>query len=136
MIELKKWIFFIFISLLTTACTANDQDTASQNRGINNGEGMADTFEDGLQTDEEQLIEARDHVNMNTTTNDNHYSIAEAEELVRDHLNIDDNSDTVVFFLREENDDYIIQVNHLERNNTATFIVDPNTGKIKKQTNR
>lgn len=133
---MKKWFYFICLALITTACTANNPDTASPSRGINNGEGLADTYEDGLQTEEEQLIEARDHVNMNMTANDNQYSISEAEELVRDHLNIDDNSDTVVFFLREENDNYIIQVNHLERNNKATFIVNPNTGKITKQRGR
>jgi hypothetical protein len=133
---MKKWMLLFCISFIATACANNNDDTASQARGINNGEGLADTFEDGLQTDEEQLIEARDHVNMNMTTNDNHYSITEAEELVRNHLNIDDNSDTVVFFLREENDDYLIQVNHLEGNSAATFIVDPGTGKISKQTER
>ncbi|QOR68358.1 hypothetical protein IM538_09765 [Cytobacillus suaedae] len=130
---MKKWLFIIFLALLTTACTANNPDTASPTHGNNNDEGLTHTFDDGVQTDEEILIEARDHVNINRTTNDNHLSRTEAEELVREHLNIDDNGDIAVFFVREENDNYIIQVNHLEGNSSETFIVDPNTRKITKQ---
>ncbi len=129
---MKKWLFFIFLTLLTTACTANNSDTASPTPGNSNDEGLTHTFDDGVQTDEEILIEARDHVNMNRTTND-YLSRAEAEELLREHLNIDNNGNIAVFFVREENDNYIIQVNHLERNTSETFIVDPITRKITKQ---
>lgn len=129
---MKKWLFIIFLALFTTACTANNSDTASPTPGSNNDEGLTHTFDDGVQTDEEILIEARDHVNMNRTTN-SYLSRAEAEELLREHLNIDDNGNIAVFFVREENDNYIIQVNHLERNSSETFSVDPNTRKITKQ---
>ncbi|MBD8068490.1 hypothetical protein [Bacillus sp. PS06] len=128
---MNRWFFILLCILLMSGCGLSRDEASPTDVDLN--EGMGDTAEDGYQSDEELLVESRTaRININEHGG---YSRFEAEKLVRDYLNITDDSTTVVLFDREENDQYIIHVTEiLDQKNKSDhnewYSVDPHTGKI------
>jgi hypothetical protein len=126
-------LFYVFLCLvILSACGLSRNESSPSDIDLN--EGMGDTAEDGNQSDEELLVESRTaRINLN---NHNGHTRFEAEELVRSYLNIDEDSNTVVVFDREENDKYIIHAFDLlndrkQSNINKWYSVNPKTGEIK-----
>ncbi|WP_078547471.1 hypothetical protein [Litchfieldia alkalitelluris] len=130
---MKRMYCCLICMMLLTSCGLSRYEAKPLGQGDLN-EGLGDTAEDGYQSDEEILVESR-MAKLNIGEKDI-YSRVEAEELVRKHLNLKNDSNTVVLYNREKKDQYLIHVFEINNNKTGGiddwYLVNPNTGKIKK----
>jgi len=135
MIKLISLHLAIIFVVMLTACGTTQDEATPPPEDIDRNEGMADTGENGIQTDEEQLVEARHEVQIDLE-NKKDYTQYEAEQLVKEHLKISNESNSIVIFDHEEDDKYFIRVYNLgdDKNNSekGLYIVDPSTGAVSK----
>ena len=139
MIKRLSFRLVVILVLLLSACSTSEDNSSPPPEDIDRNEGMGDTGENGIQTDEEQLVEARHEARLDLE-NKKDLTQFEAEQLVKEHLNISNQSDTVVMFDHEENDKYFIRVYDLiddkKNSKKGLYIVDPSTGVISNGENK
>jgi len=123
---MKIWIIS-FVLLLLMGCQLNDD----RNFG-NREEGLEHTRMDGLQTNDEMLLESRREVEFI----DDEVQTREAERLLMEYLQIN-NDKQVVQYDHKENGKYILQVyeaDGYEQKPVEWYSVDMKTKEIEKLT--
>ncbi|MFC4320383.1 hypothetical protein [Litchfieldia salsa] len=129
---MNRFLYVFLCLVILSACGLSRNESSPSDIDLN--EGMSDTAEDGNQSDEELLVESRSaRININ---HQNGYSRLESEKLVRNYLNINDKSNAIVLFDREENDNYILKVVETTNDNEKStpykwYSVNPQTGEVK-----
>jgi hypothetical protein len=128
-VRMSKWLSVLLIVCFMVACRGEWQDTEEKN-----GVGLINTGDDNIQTDEEILVESREEFDQNN--NRKPLSHTEAERLVRRHIGINNDPNTIVIYDHKEKGNYIIQVYKVDsslENVEGFYIVNPYTGEITKQ---
>jgi hypothetical protein len=115
-----RFLFLFLLSMLIIGCTPQTDPPAEH---ANDEEGMFEGEHGEEHSSDELLMDSREEVDGTHDT----IATTEAEALVRQHLNIDQNSDTVVVFDSELNGNYIIHVYDLlegEQSGSKWYMVD------------
>lgn len=123
---MKKWTL-PFIFLLLMGCQLNE------NRDLGTEEqGLEHTRSDGVQTNDEILLESRREVKF---VNED-LQVREAERMLMDYLQIDKNQQ-IVQYDHKENGKYILQVynpNGFDQQHVQWYSIDIKTKEIEKLT--
>lgn len=107
-------VWMILCIGLAGCATTNEVDPPAE-AGTDGNEGMLQEEEVEKQPNEDLLIDSREEINGE----DDRITTAEAEELVREHLQIDEGSHTVVAYNSNlEDGRYLIRVNTMKDNTT------------------
>ncbi|MBM6617651.1 hypothetical protein [Bacillus suaedaesalsae] len=128
----------MLICLFMVGCsTTNDAEPPAE-QGTNQDEGMFEGEENDKQSNDDLLIDSREEVDGD---NDDRISTTKAEELVREQLQIDEGSNTVVAYDSETaSGHYLIRVNTVhddttnqhETDHDGLYTVNAITGEIQK----
>jgi|GEM_PF-5537507 len=123
---MKKYAMFFFTLYLLTACNIVDEDEATN---INQEEeGLLQTGNDHVRTNDDVLVEAREEVNFDQDREPLHPT--QAEELVKEKLGVKRDENTIVQYDHVEDGHYIVHVYSLEGNrekSEAWYMVDLQT---------
>lgn len=123
---MKKYVMFFLTLFLLTACNIVDKDEATS---INQEEeGLLQTGNDHIRTNDDVLVEAREEVNFDQDREPLHPT--QAEELVKEKLGVKRDENTIVQYDHVEDGHYIVHVYSLEGNrekSEAWYMVDLQT---------
>ncbi|HZH61657.1 MAG TPA: hypothetical protein VEY70_19205 [Metabacillus sp.] len=123
---MKNHVMFLLTLFLLTACNTVDEDEATS---INQEEeGLLQTGNDHVRTNDDVLVEAREEVNFDQDREPLHPT--QAEELVKEKLGVKRDKNTIVQYDHVEDGHYIVHVYSLEGNrekSEAWYMVDLQT---------
>jgi hypothetical protein len=105
--SMHRFLIVFLLSTIAMGCTANDVDPSPEQLSDQQDEGMFEGEIGEMHSNDALLIDSRGEVDGEN----DRISTTAAETLVREHLNVTPNSDTVVVYDSElENDLYVIHV--------------------------
>ncbi len=122
---MKKYVVFLFTLLMLTACNNVNRDEATS---IHQEEGLLQTGNDHVKTNDDILVEAREEVNDDNDRDPLHPT--QAEELVKEKLGVRRDKNTIVQYDHVEDGNYIVHVYSLEgsrEKSEAWYMVDLQT---------
>lgn len=126
-----KYLVIVMMTLLACiACNTVDQGEALNGSEIEEN-GLLQTGNDNIKTNDELLVESREEVNLNDETDPLHPT--KAEELVKEKLGLQKNENMIVQYDHLEEGNYIIHVYSIDgdrENSEAWYMVDLETEKV------
>lgn len=123
-----KWYLFVTILLICAGCGMNN---AEERRTNEDEQGLLQTGQDNLKSNDEILLESRREVDFDQPNN--HLNPTEAEQLVKNELGINDHRETVIQYDHMEKNHFVIHVykiNDVEGKNERWYSVDPRTKEV------
>lgn len=120
---MRRYVVFLLTLLMMTACNNVNEDEAT---GEKQEEGLLQTGNNRVKTNDDLLLEAREEVN---DENDPLHP-TQAEELVKEKLGVRRDKNTIVQYDHVEDGNYIVHVYSLEGNrekSEAWYMVDLQT---------
>lgn len=125
---MRRYVLFLLTLLMMTACNnVNEDEAISENQE----EGLLQTGNNRVKTNDDILLEAREEVNYDNDRDSLHPT--QAEELVKEKLGVRRDKNTIVQYDHVEDGNYIVHVYSLEGNrekSEAWYMVDLQTGTV------
>ncbi|WP_026559899.1 hypothetical protein [Bacillus sp. J37] len=122
---MRKYVVLLLTLLMMTACNNINKDEAINE---NQEEGLLQTGNNQVKTNDDLLLEAREEVNYDNDRDPLHPT--QAEELVKEKLGVRRDKNTIVQYDHVEDGNYIVHVYSLEGNrekSEAWYMVDLKT---------
>ncbi|MCV9887424.1 hypothetical protein [Metabacillus halosaccharovorans] len=122
---MRRYVVFLLTLLIMTACNNVNEDEAISEK---QEEGLLQTGNNRVKTNDDLLLEAREEVNYDNDRDPLHPT--QAEELVKEKLGVRRDKNTIVQYDHVEDGNYIVHVYSLEGNrekSEAWYMVDLQT---------
>ncbi|WP_078434541.1 hypothetical protein [Metabacillus halosaccharovorans] len=122
---MRRYVVFLLTLLMMTACNNVNEDEAISEK---QEEGLLQTGNNRVKTNDDLLLEAREEVNYDNDRDPLHPT--QAEELVKEKLGVRRDRNTIVQYDHVEDGNYIVHVYSLEGNrekSEAWYMVDLQT---------
>ncbi|WP_226530201.1 hypothetical protein [Metabacillus niabensis] len=122
---MRRYVVFLLTLLMMTACNNVNENEAI---GEKQEEGLLQTGNNRVKTNDDLLLEAREEVNYDNDRDPLHPT--QAEELVKEKLGVRRDKNTIVQYDHVEDGNYIVHVYSLEGNrekSEAWYMVDLQT---------